>query len=284
MPIAAIRKTLFDRKCLIENDMPTTKIGSSLIYYDIRGTGPAALLFNHSGTSSLSWSERFLEALAEELTVITPDHRGTGRSSHASVEFSLADLAADGRAVLDEERIDEAVIVGTSMGGCVAQEFALGFPQRVSSVVLMGTFAGAKLRVPPDPHVLELLEPPAKPLSKVESLRRMLPSIYSPRFLAQHEDLALELELKGRLFNTAETLKWHGVAVSKFDAYDRLPSISAPTLVVHGTDDPIIPIENGEILAGRIPNAEFVSLEGIGHLPAVEAPMEMAGRILSFAH
>jgi len=118
----------------------------------------------------------------------------------------------------------------------------------------------------------------------VESLRRMLPSIYSPPFLAQHEDLVLELELKGRLFNTAETLKWHGVAVSKFDAYDRLPSISAPTLVVHGIDDPIIPIENGEILAGRIPNAEFVSLEGIGHLPAVEVPMEMAGRILSFAH
>ncbi|MCZ6666924.1 MAG: alpha/beta hydrolase, partial [Gammaproteobacteria bacterium] len=118
--------------------MPTTKNGSVIVNYDIRGTGPAAILFNHSGTSNLSWSERFLEALADELTVITPDHRGTGRSSHASVEFSLADLAADGRAVLDEERIDEAVIIDTSMGGCVAQEFTLGFPQRVSSLVLMG--------------------------------------------------------------------------------------------------------------------------------------------------
>ncbi len=263
--------------------MPTTKIGSSLIYYDIRGTGPAALLFNHSGTSSLSWSERFLEALAEKLTVVTFDYRGTGYSSPASEEFSLADLAADGHALLDEERIDKTIVIGTSMGGAVGQEFALGYQQRVSSLILLGTFAGMKQRIPPDSWVVDLLEQAMKLSSKVERLRRMLPTIYSAKFLERYEELALELELKGSRFNTEETLKWHGVATSKFDAYDRLPSLSIPTLVVHGTDDPIIPLENGEILAGRVPNAQFISLEGVGHLPAVEEPTGIADHILSFA-
>jgi pimeloyl-ACP methyl ester carboxylesterase len=81
--------------------MPNVRNGSIIVNYDIRGAGPAAILFNHTSTSNLSWSERFLESLAEELTVVTPDHRGTGLSSPALVEFSLADLAADGIAVLD---------------------------------------------------------------------------------------------------------------------------------------------------------------------------------------
>ena len=264
--------------------MSTIQHESNLVNYDIRGAGSAAILFNHSGTSNLSWSERFLETLAEEFFVVTPDHRGTGLSSPASGEFSMADLAADGHAVLEAECIDDRVIViGTSMGGAVAQEFALTYPQRASSLVLLGTFAGMEQRIGPDPGVGDLIEQASKLSSKVERLRRMLPTIYSARFLDRHEDLALELELKGSRFTTDETLKWHGLAVSNFEAYDRLPSLSTPTLVIHGTDDPIIPFENGKILAGRIPNAEFVSLEGVGHLPAVEEPLEVAGRIRSFA-
>lgn len=139
--------------------MPTTQHESNMVNYDIRGTGSAAILFNHSGTSNLSWSERFLETLAEEFVVVTPDHRGTGLSSPASGEFSMADLAADGHAVLEAERIDDRVIVvGTSMGGAVAQEFALTYPQRVSSLVLLGTFAGMEQRIGPDPGVMDLIE------------------------------------------------------------------------------------------------------------------------------
>ena len=117
--------------------MPNTRNGSIVVNYDIRGVGPTAILFNHSGTSNLSWSERFLESLVEAFTIVTPDHRGTGLSSPALSEFSLADLATDGLAVLDAEGIEEAVVIGTSMGGAVAQEFALNFPDRISSLVLL---------------------------------------------------------------------------------------------------------------------------------------------------
>lgn len=263
--------------------MPKIHNGSNLVNYDTRGTGPAAILFNHSGTSNLSWSERFLETMAEAFTIVTPDHRGTGLSSPASSEFSLADLAEDGRAVLQAQGVDQALVIGTSMGGAVAQEFALNFPDQVSALVLLGTFAGTQHRVLPDPDVMTLMERASKVASKVERWRQMLPTIYSPTFLQQYEELALELELKGVRFATEETLKWHGRAVSNFEAYDRLPSLAVPTLVIHGTDDPIIPLENGKILARRISHSEFVPLEGVGHLPAVEQPLDVAARIRNFA-
>lgn len=263
--------------------MPTVQTGSNLINYDMRGKGPAAILFNHSAASSLAWSERFLEALAEELTVVTVDYRGTGHSSAASSAFSLFDLATDGQAVLDAEVIDNAIVIGTSMGGAVAQEFALGFPQRVSALVLLGTFAGQQHLVPPDPSVLKRLEALSAPLSNIERWRRLLPAIYGAEFLERHEDLALELELKGGRFTTEETIARHGAAVSDVELYERLPSLLVPTLVIHGTDDPIMPVRNGRILATRIPKSEYVELDGVGHLPAVERPFEVAGRILSFA-
>ncbi|MCZ6868353.1 MAG: alpha/beta hydrolase [Gammaproteobacteria bacterium] len=263
--------------------MPTTQTDANLIHYDIRGEGTAAILFNHSGASSLAWSERFLETLAEQLTVVTFDYRGTGHSSPASSAFSLSDLAADGRAILEAEGIASAIVIGTSMGGAVAQEFALAYPDQVPALILLGTFAGSEHRIPPDPRVLELLALPEKPLSKVERMRRLLPTIYAPTFLEQHEEFVLDLELKGARFSTDETIARHGAATSAFDLYERLPSMSTRTLVIHGTADPIIPVKNGEILAGRIRNAEYVTLEGVGHLPAVEQPMEVAKRILKFA-
>ena len=262
--------------------MPEVSNGKTLVNYDCRGSGPAALLFNHSGTSNLSWSERFLETLAADFSIITPDYRGTGLSSPVSSEFSIADLAVDGLAVLDAVSIDEALIIGTSMGGMVAQEFALNHPTRVSSLVLMGTAAGRSVRVPGEAWVDELFAKAFQVDDIVERWRQLLPTIYSPTYLQRYEEVALELELKGLRFTTNDTLKWHGVAVSKFDAYERLINMTTRTMIVHGTADPIITFENGEILSKRVPNCEFVSLSGVGHLPAVEQPREMARRIIKF--
>jgi 3-oxoadipate enol-lactonase len=263
--------------------MPTVHFDSNRINYDIRGAGPAALLFNHSGASAVGWSERFLEALAEELTVITFDYRGTGYSSPASSAFSLSDLAADAHAILETQSIDGAFIIGASMGGAVAQEFALALPGRVRALALLGTFAGQAHVVPPSPSVLKVVEALSMSMSNIERWRRLLPTIYSASFLEHHEDLALELELKGSRFMTEETIARHGAAVSEFELYERLTSISAPTLVIHGTADPIMPVENGRILARRIIGSTYVELDGVGHLPAVERPFDVAARILSFA-
>jgi len=135
----------------------TINTSAGVIGYDVRGSGEAAILFNHSSASSLSWRELFVEALAERLLVVTIDYRGTGYSSLGTAPFSLLDLAADGRALLREVGVDRAMIVGASMGGAVSQEFALAFPQQVSALVLMGTFGAQSHFVAPDAAVLELV-------------------------------------------------------------------------------------------------------------------------------
>jgi len=136
--------------------MTAAKNGDVIVNFDCKGSGPAILLFNHSATSNLSWSEHFLEFLAVNHTIITPDYRGTGLSSPAVKEFSLLDLASDGLAVLQMEKIERAIIVGTSMGGAVAQEFVLHYPEFVESLVLIGTFAGNKERIPAETWVDDL--------------------------------------------------------------------------------------------------------------------------------
>src|SRR5690606_118313 len=130
---------------------------------------------------------------------------------------------------------------------------------------------------------IELFEQALKIESKAERWRHALPATFSKAYLRENEDLALELELKGVRYTTDETLRWHGQAVSKFEAYDRLPAVSTRCLVMHGTADPIMPFANGKVLAERLSNSEFVPLEGVGHLPAVERPLETAYHIRRFA-
>lgn len=124
---------------------------------------------------------------------------------------------------------------------------------------------------------------PASGKSRTERWRQALPATYSAKFLEEDEELALELELKGLRHVTEETLRRHGQAVSTFEAYDRLPALSVRCLVIHGTADPIMPVANGRILAERLAHAEYVELEEVGHLPAVERPLEVADRIRRFA-
>ena len=266
--------------------MRTIKNNTGVIGYDVRGQGEAAILFNHSGTSSLSWRELFLETLADKLTIVTLDNRGTGESSLGSTSFSLLDLAADGRAVLQNEGIDQAIVIGTSMGGAIAQEFALAFPEQVRVLVLLGTFGGLSHFVPTDTAIVKLVMeylPLWGQIDNIEWWRRMLPTLYGTKFLQEHEELALELELRGSRFRTGETITRHAEAVGAFELHDRLPTITTPTLIIHGTEDLSIPVQNGQILAAQIPDSEYIELEDVGHLPAVERPIEVADYILSFA-
>lgn len=168
------------------------------------------------------------------------------------------------------------------MGGAVAQEFALQFTGNVDSLVLLGTYAGESVRVAPEPWVDDLYSSVLQERDVIKRWRMLLPTVYGAEFLERHEDVALELELKGARYTTNESLEQHGAAVRAFDAYERLSALDVRTLVVHGTADPIIPIANGEVLADRIRNSEFLRLERVGHLPATECPLDMADKINRF--
>jgi pimeloyl-ACP methyl ester carboxylesterase len=237
---------------------------------------PAILLVMGIGGSMLWWEEGFCRMLAGGgRLVIRYDHRDTGRSvtyEPGAPEYTGTHLVADAVGVLDAYGIPAAHVVGVSAGGAFAQLLALAFPKRVLSLVLISTS-------PATPSERRL--PPA-----TEAYRRFVAIAevdWSDRDSVVDYLVGYSQMLAGgeRLFNEAaarelvnrDVERAHNIAASENHAalpegevpHARLSSIAVPTLVIHGTADPMFPLEHGQALAEEIPGAKLLTLEGAGH-------------------
>jgi pimeloyl-ACP methyl ester carboxylesterase len=237
---------------------------------------PPILLVMGMGGSMLWWEDDFCRRLADGgRFVIRYDHRDTGRSvtyEPGRPGYTAADLVADAARVLDAYRIPAAHLVGLSMGGALAQLLALDFPDRVASLVLIST----SLALPYDralPHsageLTRFLASVEVDSSNPESVVEYLVG-YS-RVLAggrRQFDGARIRELARRDVNRARNIaaaENHAVLPDDERAREPLSSIAAPTLVIHGTADPLFSVEHGEALADEIPGARLMRLDGAGH-------------------
>lgn len=244
------------------------------------GEGPPLLLvMGMSGTYD-HWDQRFVELLARRRTVILYDHRGVGRSKPAQDPFTIADLAEDAVALLDELGAQEADLLGFSMGGMIAQELALRHPDRLRRLVLAGTFAGGSRSLPTPQETVELLGEALQSGDRERALRTAWQLNISPKRQEDRELLERFLAVGRKRIVPLAVIQLQMEAILQFDTYDRLPAITAPTLVLHGTADRMLPYGNGEILASRIPNARLELLEGVGHLFCWEEPDRSAGLVL----
>jgi pimeloyl-ACP methyl ester carboxylesterase len=237
---------------------------------------PPILLVMGIGASMLWWDEGFCRMLADGgRFVIRYDHRDTGRSvtyEPGSPGYTGGDLVADAAGVLDGFGVSAAHLVGVSAGGGIVQEFALDYPDRVLSLVLISTSP-----VTPGDRALP---PPTEEFGRFVSSARVDWSdpgsvieyqVEYARVLAGDQrgfDDSAAADLVRREVDRARDF----AAVQNHDAIpddDRrrapLSTIAAPTLVVHGTADPMFPIGHGEALAAEIPGARLVRLEGAGH-------------------
>jgi pimeloyl-ACP methyl ester carboxylesterase len=261
--------------------MPFSECTGLRIHYEVRGVGAPLLLLNHIGASQLGWRDEFLAALEEHFTLILPDYRGTGHSDKPDVPYTLRDLAQDTVGILDTLRQQRVHLLGLSMGGAVAQELVLLAPERVDHLVLVGTFCGPRKSVPPDPAVRQRFAQRAG-LPRQEQIKVVLPVYYSQAFIDSHEALLVALTARGTQETPPHTLVRQTEAVQQFDSYDRLAAIHQPTLVIHGTADPIIPCANAHILAERLPYARVVLIPGVGHVPMTEQPDCVAHLVQEF--
>jgi pimeloyl-ACP methyl ester carboxylesterase len=227
--------------------------------------------------------------LQSHFTTIRYSHRGTGTSDRLEGETTLRDLADDAASLLTALRIEKAHVLGVSMGGMVAQELALNHPQRVQGLVLGCTACGGGSHshrdggaVPAAPEIIALLSPEPG-LSRDEQLRRSWPAISTPEFIESHGNV-LEERLQTSLINPTpiETAMRQMAAVQAFDSFDRLPQIKAPTLVLHGDRDVLVPVANAYVLKERIPGAELRIVAGAGHLFTFEFPEESAAAVVEF--
>jgi pimeloyl-ACP methyl ester carboxylesterase len=257
--------------------------GDAEIAYFVEGSGESTLLLVMGlGATSADWGEILPARLAERHRVVAFDHRGTGASSRPNGAFSLEDLARDALAVLDDVGAKKAHVVGLSMGGMIAQLLALDHPERVEKLVLLSTHCGGSQAVMPFPELAAHLFPaPGTPADVV--VRTRLQAIAAPGWAAKNGE-EIERRVASALASrmSMRTYRAQMEAILASDRYARLEEISAPTLVVHGDVDPLVPYPNGEILARRIPGARLVTLSGVGHLPMWEAPVETARSVLEF--
>jgi 3-oxoadipate enol-lactonase len=252
--------------------------GAVELAYEVLGDGPPLLLIQGLGYGGRGWGPA-LEPLAEDFTVAVFDNRGFGASDIPVGPYTVRELAVDARAVLDAAGFERVHVVGASLGGMVAQELALAYPERVDRLVLACTTPGGEAAFPmPARTVSLMLEAPAMPPDV--ALRRFAVNAVGP----DSSEGLIDRIVAYRTSNPPDPAGWQSQAAAgaMHDALDRLEEIKAPTLVVHGTEDAVVDPRNANLLADRIPGARVERLPGCGHLPFWEEPDTFASLIREF--
>lgn len=238
------------------------------------GRGPAIVLLNGWTLSGLVWPQQLIASLEQTHRVVRVDNRGTGWSRDARRPFTIGDLAADVRRVIDALGLEAPTVVGLSMGGMIAQELAIRWPDRVGRLVLLATRPpNPDATLPPTAVLAAMLATPPEGVSLRHFLRDGWAMATAPGFPADHPDVVDEVAAAIARRPTARVaLLDQARAIAAWSGVQRLGLVTAPTTVVHGTDDPLVPVHNGMRVAQLIPGARYVELDNVGHLVPYEAP------------
>ena len=242
------------------------------VAWERHGKGAPLLLIHGLGYARWGW-EPVLEPLARSFDVILFDNRGIGESDAPPGPYTVPELAADALQVLDEGGVERAHVLGTSLGGMVAQELALSAPERVDRLVLACTTPGGPESFPMPERTVQLMTSGA-------TLRQFVENA-----LADQPDPELVERILRHREATAQPLEaWSAQAAAgaMFDALDRLPRIEAPTLILHGTEDAVVDSRNSALLGLRIPNARVEVFPGGGHLFFWEQPQRFVEVVTEF--
>lgn len=252
--------------------MPTTIIDSQTIYYDEYGCGDPIILIPGLGANRLSWTKQILP-LSKKYHVINIDNRDAGNSGQCSGSYDMNDMTNDIAGLIENLQLKPVCVIGISMGSYIAQHLALEYPQYVKKMVLVSSSAGGATHVYPKPEIFSLLN--QNPDDDVQTrTRRLFTLITGPGFAeTHHEEIefivgnALKLPMSHEAYmRQLAAAKTHNTGGTR----EQLFKVKVPTLVIHGENDPIMPFPNGQILSKEIPGAQFLPLEGVGHLPHIE--------------
>jgi pimeloyl-ACP methyl ester carboxylesterase len=264
------------------------KAGDIEICYETFGSAddPALLLVMGLGTQMIAWPEDFCRRLAERgFHVIRYDNRDVGRSTHLrhyrpptirqlllrdkrAARYSLADMADDGMRLLDHLGIGQAHVVGASMGGMIAQTMAARHQDRVLSLASIMSNTGHRWKGTPGLRIYPIFirRPASNREGAIESFVSVFKLIGSPGFPFDEEEVRKAAELSyERGYNPAGTGRQLAAILAAGDRTAELRTITAPTVVIHGTKDRMVRPSGGRATAAAIPGAALVMIEGMGH-------------------
>ncbi len=247
---------------------------------------PPMLLIMGLGTQMIGWPDGFCTALAERgFFVIRYDNRDVGRSTYLrdrrppslrqlilrdkrAAAYSLADMAADGIAVLDQLGLGRAHIVGASLGGMIAQTLAARFPERVLSLASIMSNTGHRWKGMPGLRIYPIFirRPVRDREAAIEATLSTFKLIGSPEFETDDDELRRLADLSwDRGYNPAGSGRQLAAILAAGDRAREIATITAPTVVIHGTKDRMIPAAGGRETAKAIPGSRLVLIEGMGH-------------------
>jgi pimeloyl-ACP methyl ester carboxylesterase len=248
--------------------MPEAQIGEVKIHYTEAGDGAPLLLIMGFGMPGDAW----LVALPflEGFHAIYFDNRGTGQSDKPEGPYTMAQMADDAAGLLDHLAIQQAHVYGMSMGGMIAQELVLRHPQRVRSLVLGCTMCGGAYAKLGEQAVIDTLLEMVQGMGRTDPatwVDRQLPIIFPRAWIEANPGIRDMLVMLAPLLppTPPETAQRAMAGMFGWTTYDRLPQITAPTLIIHGDQDVIIPVENAYILKERVPGSQLHIVKGAGH-------------------
>jgi 3-oxoadipate enol-lactonase len=268
--------------------MPYAYAKDVRLYYELHGeTGSPLLLIAGYGATLAGWWRPTVDCLAERHRVILFDNRGAGNSDKPDQAYTMTQFADDTAAVLDAAGFESAHVLGASMGGMIAQNFALRYANRVRGLILCCTVATSPQNpsvIGPAEEVLATLTAPRTD-NPAQDMRNLWPILYAPHFIEENRVLLEELLKQKIAYPQAPqyALEHQMHAVNQtHDALDRLGEFKQPTLVLTGAEDVLIPPWNSRLLVERIPNALLIEYAGAGHGFLEETGMQAVDDILRF--
>jgi pimeloyl-ACP methyl ester carboxylesterase len=263
--------------------MALARVNGVQIDYERSGAGPPLLLIMGMSGTALHWSDAFLAELRGDFELIAYDHRGVGASTPLAGPLTIAQMADDAAGLLDALGLDDAHVLGISMGGMIAQELALRHPARVRTLTLGCTYCGGEGSSVMAPEVLAGLSAAMLSGDPMRALRSAFEVNISPAAAADGRLYRQFLQIAAERSVAVPVIMAQLQACGAHDTSARLGAIAAPTLVVHGTEDRMLPVANAHMIAARIPHARLEILDGAGHMFFWEQPERAAELLRSHA-
>ena len=261
--------------------MPYQQTDKLNIYYEVHGQGTPLVMIRGLGSNADHWYAQ-APTFAQYFKVIIFDNRGIARTSDPGGDYTVPMMAADTLDLMDALELKQAYVMRLSMGGMIAQELAINHSRRIKALVLVCTHCGGAEQAPPSAEISALFKEMIyenSPEAKVKAA----PTLFDMQTLRNSPEIPVyysEVSLKNPAKTEILIKQWQ--AVLQHDTFDRLPQITAPTLVITGAEDLLIPPENSKILTERIPNARLRVIPGGGHQVLIEQPALCNEAILDF--
>ncbi|HBZ01260.1 MAG TPA: alpha/beta hydrolase [candidate division Zixibacteria bacterium] len=279
--IANIIVELLTLKGLRNIPMPKIKANGINIYYEIQGQGKPLVLIMGLRRNAEWWYCQ-IPALAEHFQVLVFDNRGAGRSDQPAADYSIPLFADDTAALMKGLGLSSAHVLGISMGGYIAQELAINYPELVQGLILGCTGAGGSRAVLMTPERLAKFTA-NKGLSPEEILRKDMDIYFSEGFIQEWPEKIEEfVEISRRHYQPPESFLRQFAACQKHDTLKRLHRIIHPTLIMTGDDDPLIPPENSRILKEMIPQARLEFFPAGRHCFFMEFASKFNQKVIDF--